>query len=171
MDTIHFIMTGGTIDSNYDSTKDTVMPLKHSAIPSFIRTLRLYQKIVFTEVCMKDSRSIDSQDLKKVLHIIQRSPHRRIVITHGTYTMSDTARFLEANLKRKDKTIVLTGSMIPLNGFSPTDAPFNLGFTISEALRLSPGIYVGMNGRVFSPVEVAKEIKKGRFISLFMGKN
>lgn len=170
-DTIHFIMTGGTIDSTYDATRDTVVPFKHSFVPQFIRGLKLYKKSVFTEICMKDSRDITMEDRKKILHTVQHSPHRRIIITHGTYTTPDTARFLQANLKRKKQVIVLTASMIPLNGFAPSDAPFSIGFSIAQVSILPPGVYVCMNGRVFSAMEVAKEIKKGRFVSVFMGKN
>lgn len=92
---------------------------------------------------------------------------QKIIITHGTYTMPDTARYLKANLKRDDQTIVFTGSMIPLTGFSPSDAPFNLGYSIAKIQDLPAGIYVCMNGRVFSPNEVVKFLYGGRFVSVF----
>jgi L-asparaginase len=81
--------------------------------------------------------------------------------------MPDTARFLKANLKRKDQTIILTGSMIPLLGFSPSDGPFSIGYAIAKVQDLEPGIYVCMNGRVFSSEEVMKVSKEGRFSSVF----
>ena len=81
--------------------------------------------------------------------------------------MPDTARYLKAHLKRKSKTIILTGSMIPISGFSPSDAPFNLGFAIAKVLELPAGVYVCMNGQVFSPEEVAKVVREGRFVSMF----
>ncbi len=165
--TIHFIITGGTIDSFYDGTKDTVMPLSHSSIPNFIKSLNLYEEVEFTEICMKDSRALTEKDVQKVLRVVEKSPHAKIIISHGTYTMPDTARFLKAKLKRKDQTIILTGSMIPLIGFSPSDAPFNLGYSLAKVQELGPGTYVVMNGRVFSPEEVAKLLNKGRFISIF----
>jgi L-asparaginase len=164
---IHFILTGGTIDSFYEGTKDTVTPLPHSSILNFIKSLNLYEEAEFTEVCMKDSRALSEKDVQKLARTIEKSPHTKIIITHGTYTMPDTARFLKANLKRKDQTIILTGSMIPLMGFSPSDAPFNLGYSLAKVQELSPGTYVVMNGRVFSPEEVAKLLNKGRFISIF----
>ncbi len=166
-DSIHFIMTGGTIDSYYEISKDTVMPLENSIIPGFLSALKLYDKIAFTQICMKDSRDLDKSDLKKILDNVDKSPHKMIIITHGTYTMPDTARYLESNLKRKDKTIILTGSMIPIEGFAPSDAPFNLGFAIAKVHDLAPGIYVGMNGRVFDVHEVKKKVDEGRFISIF----
>lgn len=165
--TIHFIITGGTIDSFYDGTKDTVIPNEKSVIPNFIKSLKLHEKIEFTEVCMKDSRDLTESDLKNIIKVIQESPHKKIVITHGTYTIPDTSRYLKANLKRRDQTIVFTGSLIPLTGFSPSDASFNLGYSIAKVQDLSPGIYVCMNGKVFEPDEVAKLIYEGRFISIF----
>jgi L-asparaginase len=74
--------------------------------------------------------------------------------------MPDTARYLEANLKNNKKTIILTGSMIPLVGFTPSDAPFNLGYSIAKIENLKKGIYVCMNGTIFKPSEVLKLIKE-----------
>lgn len=164
---IQFIMTGGTIDSHYDGSKDTAVPNKESVIPSFIESLKLYHDAEFTTVCMKDSRDLNPKDLENVLNTIEKSPHTKIIITHGTYTMSDTARFLKANLKRKDQTIVLTGSVIPINGFSPSDGPFSLGYAIAQLEHLKPGVYVAMNGKVFSPEEILKSISEARFYSIF----
>jgi L-asparaginase len=116
---------------------------------------------------MKDSRDLMPKDLENVLKIVEKSPHAKVIITHGTYTMPDTARFLKANLKRKDQTIVLTGSAIPISGFSPSDGPFNLGYAIAQLGYLRPGIYVAINGRVFSPEEVMKVISEARSYSIF----
>lgn len=164
---IHFVMTGGTIDSHYEGTEDTVIPSKHSVIPSFILGMKLNEKTVFTEVCMKDSRSLSEKDMKNILNVVEKSPHNKIIITHGTYAMPDTAKYLKSKLKRKNKVIIFTGSLIPLVGFTPSDAPFNLGYSIAKLAHLKPGIYVCMNGRMFEPEEVAKLLKEGRFISVF----
>ena len=165
--TIHFILTGGTIDSYYEATEDTALPLEQSCIPPFIKSLKLYEKTFFTEVCLKDSRKITEDDLKQMVEEIEMSPHKKIIITHGTYTMPDTARFLKAKLRRTDQTIVFTGSMVPLLGFTPSDAPFNLGYSIAKVQELPPGIYVCMNGKVFSPDEVSKLLYEGKFKSIF----
>ncbi len=164
---IEIIITGGTIDSFYDSTKDTVVPSKKSAIPDFIKSLKIEDSVSFYEVCMKDSRAINRADLKKILSIINKTSSKKIIITHGTYTMPDSARFLEANLKIKDKVVILTGSMIPLIGFSPSDAPFNIGYSLASLKTLTPGVYVCMNGKIFNPKEVVKRISEGRFVSVF----
>ncbi len=83
--------------------------------------------------------------------------------------MPDTARYLEANLKTKDKVIVFTGAMVPV-GFPSSDAFFNLGFTLSKIEYLEPGIYLCMNGKIFIPSEVAKLLSKGKFVSIFTEK-
>jgi L-asparaginase len=81
--------------------------------------------------------------------------------------MPDTARYLEANLKGNKRTIILTGSMVPLTGFAPSDAPFSLGFAIAKSQELPAGIYVCMNARVFKANEVQKIVSEGRFSSIF----
>lgn len=167
MHTIHYILTGGTIDSYYDGSKDTAVPNKESIIPRFIESLKLYSENLFTGVCMKDSRDLNEEDRQKILQTIENSPHTKIIVTHGTYTMPDTARFLKTHLKRNDQTIIITGSMIPINGFSPSDGPFHLGYAVAQLENLPPGVYVCMNGKVFAPEEVVKIIKEGRFSSMF----
>ena len=116
---------------------------------------------------MKDSRELARKDLKKILGVINKSKCKHIIITHGTYTMPHTARYLKANLKKNDKTIIITGSMIPLNDFSMSDAQFNLGFCLSAFNYLKPGIHLCMNGKIFSAEESIKVISEGRFSSIF----
>ena len=165
--TIEIFITGGKIDSFYDSSKDAIVPLKKSCLPSFFKSLKTSDDFSFIEICMKDSRSINQEDLKKLLKSIDKSNSKKIIITHGTYTMPDTARFLVANLKKSDKTIILTGAMIPLTGFSPSDAPFNLGYSLASLKVLKSGVYVCMNGQIFNPEEVSKRISEGKFVSVF----
>lgn len=126
------------------------------------RTLFEYE---FKVITFKDSRAITENDQKKIIESIEACPaNASIVITHGTYTMPDTARFIQEHLKTLDgKRIVLTGSMIPLKGFSETDASFNLGFAIASAFLGEPGIYVAMNGRLFTADHVHKNLREGKF--------
>ena len=116
---------------------------------------------------MKDSRDIAQKDLNAIVKCIEKTRAKRIVITHGTYTMPDTARYLKHKLKLQDKTIVFTASMIPLAGFTPSDAPFNLGYAFSQVKILEPGIYVCMNGRTFSGDNVRKVLAEGKFDSIY----
>ncbi len=164
---IHFVITGGTIDSFYNGAKDTVEVLPNSSIPDYIKSLNLYEKVKFTQVVMKDSRALNKNDMRNILSVIEKSRSKKIIVTHGTYSMPDTAKFLKVNLKRKDQMIVFTGSMIPLVGFSPSDAPFNLGYSIAKIQEMEPGVFVCMNGRIFSTEEVIKFLYAGKFTSIF----
>ena len=166
---VHFIMTGGTIDSHYDASKDTAVPNEQSIIPSFVQSLKIYHETEFTTVCLKDSRDIVEDDLKAIANTVEKSQCKHILITHGTYTMPDTARYLKANLESNNKVIVLTASAIPIQGFSPSDGPFNLGFAMAKLEDLEPGVYVIINGRIFSPEEVIKVMSEARFTSIFRG--
>jgi len=166
-ETIEIILTGGTIDSTWDGISDTAKVNSHSVIPSYFKKLIIYSKIKFSEICMKDSRQLSQRNIAHVLRVIENSKTKKIIVTHGTYTMPDTAKFIEANLKRKDQTIIFTGSMVPLEGFYPTDATFNLGFALSKVQDLPAGIYLCMNGETFTPQEVAKNLGEGKFYSIF----
>lgn len=163
------ITTGGTIDSFYNGLIDTVEPYKESVIPNYIGSLKLYTQTDFAPLCMKDSREISAQDREKMLKVIRESDNTAFIITHGTYTMPDTARYLERLLTPEElaqKTIVITGSMVPHN-FNNSDAGFNLGFAYAIATSAKGGVYICMNGRVFDADEVAKNVAEGRFVSLF----
>lgn len=168
---IHIILTGGTIDSIWDGTKDTAVVARHSVLPEYFenlsRNLKFSEKFIFTEVCMKDSRDLTDKDRAAIAEAIKKSKVSGVIITHGTYTMSDTARYLKKALIRVNKTVVLTGSMVPVKGFDFSDGSFNLGYAIAQVQTLHPGVYVCMNARVFKPDEVAKNIHKGKFYSVF----
>ncbi len=167
---IHIIITGGTIDSAWDGKQDTIAVAEHSVIPLYFKGLNVYDEVKFSEICMKDSRALNADDLKNVQKTIEESEETKFIVTHGTYTMPDTARFLKHNLKRNDAVVILTGAMTPLKGFDFSDAGFNLGYAFSKAQDLEPGIYLCMNGRVFSAEEAAKSISEGKFYSVFTDK-
>ncbi len=163
---IEFVITGGTIDSAYDGTKDTAVPNKESILPEVMQLIKSDASFHFTTVCMKDSRGLTEDDLENIFKAIQNSKQSKIIVTHGTYTMPDTARFLQNKLKNSGKTIVLTGSLIPIKGFSPLDGTFNLGYAVAQVRALPPGVYVAMNARVFTPDEVMKRISERKFVSV-----
>ena len=166
-DTIHFIITGGTIDSYDTDIVYPLIPFDKSIIPVYIKSLKLDNKTKFSIACLKDSRDLLKEDLKQILNSVEKSTSKRIIITCGTFAMSDVARFLDLNIKKKNKTIFITGSMIPIYGFPLSDGPFNLGFSVSKVQELPSGIYVSMNGKVFRPNEVSKILSEGRFESLY----
>ena len=118
---------------------------------------------------MKDSRQLTPTDLENLCATIEATPHKKIIITHGTYTMTDSTKYLQAQLKRRDQTIVFTGSMVPLSGFQSdaSDASFNMGYALAKVDDLPAGVYLCMNGRVFNPDEAAKNLSEGKFFSVF----
>lgn len=166
MATIHIIMTGGTIDSVWDAKQDMVVVAEHSIVPDYFASKKM-DNLIFTEICMKDSRGLTSEDLTNLLNTIEKSKSSKIIITHGTYTMPDTAKYLQDNLKRKDQVIILTGAMTPLKGFADSDGAPNLDLTVAKLTSLTPGIYFCLNAQIFTPEEVAKNIAEGKFYSVF----
>lgn len=156
------LLMGGTIDSFWDSTKDTAITYNESIIPDYVKFLKL-ENISFDVVCMKDSRSVNENDRKKLIEYIKNSGESKFIVTHGTYTMVESAQYIKDHLEDSNKTIVFTGSMVPLKGFFPTDAPFNLGFALAKADNLESGVYVLMNGKIFEPENVQKNLDKGMF--------
>ncbi|MFT6927041.1 MAG: L-asparaginase [Psychromonas sp.] len=151
---IQLIITGGTIDSYYDTDKCTTMPHEKSVLTSFLeKYARMgHSKIVTTEICMKDSRDINNEDIDKVFTAIMESESDRHVVTHGSFTMFTSARYLQTLLPNKHgQVIIFTGSMIPLEGFSPNDAGFNLGSATMAAQCLKAGIYIAFNGQIYAP--------------------
>ncbi len=165
-DTIQVIMTGGTIESIDLAVRwkrDSSISKNKSVVPYYLKSLNLYQTFAYTQLFLKDSNKITGKDRTLLLNTIEKSRYKKIIITHGTYTMPDTARFLENNLKRKDQRIILTGSMMPLTEFSASDAPFNLGYSIASMKTLEKGVYVCMNAKIFPAKKVVKMISKGKF--------
>jgi L-asparaginase len=161
---IHLIITGGTIDSGFDGVHDELRVNNISAVVDYLKDI-VRPNLAFTQeiLTMKDSRQITDNTRAEILSSIQRSDVSRILITHGTYTMVDTLNYLEQQWQHKDKVVFLTGSMFPLRNFSPTDAPFNLGFAIGAMMYAEPGVYLAMNGEVFKATEVVKDLSLGRF--------
>lgn len=164
---IHFIMMGGTIDSRWNKRLDSIEVNKKSAIPEYFNSYDLLDDTTFTQVCMKDSRDITEQDKKNLLKVVEESLSKNLIITHGRYTMPDTARYLKEHLKRQDQTIVVTAAVTPLIAFDFSDAPFNLGYSFAKAQHLPAGIYVTLEGRCFTLNEVNKYIEEGKLHEIF----
>ena len=117
---------------------------------------------------MVDSLEMTDEDREIILHNCRRSGLSRILITHGTDRMVQTARFL-AERGVQDKTIVLTGAMIPYAFGTSSDGFFNLGSALAFVQTLPPGVYIAMNGRYYDWDKVRKNRKTGFFESLEEG--
>ncbi len=165
---IHILKMGGTIefkDPGYEVMNQQMMKLDTS-IENYLKNMVKPHFTYSTEtICQKDSRDINSSDLKKLAKMIETTPHQNILITHGTFTMKKTASFLEDYFSNKQikKKIILTGSMIPIIGFSLSDAAFNLGYSIGSFGNIGNGVYICMNGGIFNYKEVEKNTELLRF--------
>lgn len=156
---IRIFITGGTFDKEYNELngqlyfKDThmmdLLEMGRNKMPVEIRTLM-----------MIDSLEMSDEDRELIAHQCQQCEEDQIVITHGTDTMSDTARCIAE--KVTDKTIVLTGAMIPIK-FGSSDGLFNLGSALAFVQTLPPGVYIAMNGRYFHWNNVRKNKQTGIF--------
>jgi L-asparaginase len=159
---------GGTIeffDPAYEEINRKLMKLD-STIDSYLKNLiQPHFSYSSESLVSKDSREISDEDRKKLIDAIESAAHNNIIVTHGTFTMWQTAQYLEQNLSdpTKNKKVILTGSMIPITGFSMSDAGFNLGFTIASIASLKPGVYMCMNGGVFSSANAEKNEDLLRF--------
>ncbi len=167
---VHFIKMGGTIefcDPAYEAINRKLMKLD-STIDSYLKNLIQPHFSYSSEgIVEKDSREVIDKDREKLVYAIESAPHSNIVVTHGTFTMWQTAQYLEENLSKtpetKDKKIILTGSMIPITGFTMSDAGFNLAFTIASFGSIKSGVYMCMNGGVFRSGETGKNETLLRF--------
>lgn len=150
---IRIICTGGTIDSYYDVDVCGAVCLDSTILPEFLEShvAMDMENVVFDELCMKDSREINDDDRSKMVEIIENSSESAFIITHGTFTLAETARYIQKNLKRKDVKVTLTGSLIPLKGFAPTDAGFNLGASLVNSYINKNGVYVCIKGDIYDP--------------------
>jgi len=129
-------------------------------ICQFLKNANVSFEYKIESLFKKDSRVIDSKDRKLLVQMIKDSNESKILITHGTFTMEDTAKYIgKLNL---NKTIVLVGSLV-LGSHNNTDAPFNLGYAISSIQHLKPDVYIAMNGQVFHWKNVCKNRDTNKF--------
>lgn len=162
---IHFIITGGTIDKSYNPVTEKPESHNISVIPDYIqKIIQPHFPLSFETPCLKDSLDITDDFRAHLVELIQKNEAKKIIITHGTSTLTNTAEFLEKHLDpQTDKTIVLVGAMIPLKEFAMSDAGFNLGYAIATVKNSDPGVYLCMNAQTYKPGHVRKNIEKGQF--------
>ena len=156
---IRIFVTGGTFDKEYDELTGQLY-FQDSHLPEMIRLGRSNLKLEIRTLMMIDSLEMTAADREIILDQCRNAPEDRIVITHGTDTMVETARALAASIR--DKTIVLTGAMVPYK-FGSSDGLFNLGSALAFAQTLPAGVYVAMNGRYFPADRVRKNRQTGMF--------
>ena len=153
------IVTGGTFDKEYDENRG-VLRFRSTHIRDVLRRGRCRVRHTVKELMMVDSLEMDDGHRAHIAQACRDTGSRQIVITHGTDTMAETARFLQA--EALNKTIVLTGAMVPYT-FGSSDGTFNLGAAVVAAQSLSEGVYVAMNGRIFAADNVRKNRELGEF--------
>jgi L-asparaginase len=160
---IRILVTGGTFDKEYDELHGRLF-FKETHILEMLRLGRCRVPVTVETVMMMDSLDMTEADRLRIAEICRHTPEDRIVITHGTDTMVETAAVLAH--ERTAKTIVLTGAMVPW-AFGSSDGLFNLGSALSFAQTLpSAGVYVAMNGRCFKWDDVRKDRTTGTFEAL-----
>jgi L-asparaginase len=156
---VRIFVTGGTFDKNYNELTGQLF-FKDSHLPEMLKLGRSNLDVQVRTLMMIDSLNMTDEDRQIILRQCRRAPESRIVITHGTDTMVETAGVLARGIS--DKTVVLTGAMIPYK-FGSSDGLFNLGSALAFAQTLPPGVYVAMNGRYFAWNRVRKNRKTGMF--------
>jgi L-asparaginase len=156
---VRLYVTGGTFDKEYNELNGTLY-FKDTHLPEMLQLGRCKLEVDIRTLMMIDSLEMTEDDRKIILDNCSKCSADRIVITHGTDTMEITARVLGQAIH--DKTIVLTGAMIPYK-FGSSDGLFNLGSALAFVQSLPPGVYVAMNGKFFSWDKVRKNQKTGEF--------
>lgn len=157
---IKIFTTGGTIDKTYFDAKSEY-EVGDPQIMDILRMANVRVPYVVETLLRKDSLDLNDDDRTIIVERIRREPCKRILITHGTDTMVETAQALERSTD-KTKTIVLVGSLSPAK-FKNSDAEFNIGFAMAAVQTLEPGAYITMNGRIFSAGNVRKNRERNQF--------
>jgi L-asparaginase len=156
---IQILTTGGTIEG-LDYIDDKGLTESDVTIKEFLVNANVDFEYTIENVFKKDSRATVEKDLELLVSKIIGTNATKVLITHGTFTMEVTAKYIgKLNL---GKTIVLVGSFT-LGSSANTDAPFNLGYAISSLQFLKPDVYIAMNGRIFHWNNVVKNLETNKF--------
>jgi L-asparaginase len=155
---LRIITTGGTIDKVYFDALSTYQ-VGAPQIVSVLEEANIAIEYVHEAACQKDSLELTDADRADIRARVMAAPERNIVITHGTDTMTETAKWLT---DLPDKVIVFTGAMQPAR-FGKSDAVFNIGCAIAAAQLAAPGTYIAMNGRILPAASVRKNREAGKF--------
>jgi L-asparaginase len=161
---ILILAAGGTFDKEYDELTGT-LAFHRTHLPSMLELGRCRLDVEIRTAMLIDSLEMTAADRERLLGECRSAPEREIVVTHGTDTLVDTAAVLARGLAGTDKTVVLTGAMVPF-AFGSSDGLFNLGSALSFVQVLAPGVYVAMNGRYFAWDNCRKNRERGVFETL-----
>lgn len=156
---IKIFVTGGTFDKEYDEIKGELF-FNKTHLTEMLKLGRCKLKVKIETLMMIDSLNMTDINRKFILDNCKKTKEEKILITHGTDTMVKTAKFLASFVK--DKTIILTGAMIPYK-FGSSDGLFNLGSSLAFVQTLPHGIYISMNGKYFHWNNVRKNKETGKF--------
>lgn len=155
------VTTGGTIDKQYFDALSEYR-IAESVIEKLLAVSRVTHPFRIVELMRKDSLDLTEEDRALIRATIAAAPETRVVVTHGTDTMTETAQVL-ADVP--GKTIVLCGALAPAR-FAESDAPFNLGMAFACCQAATPGVWITMNGTVFDGLKVKKDRKAGLFAEI-----
>jgi L-asparaginase len=155
---IKILTTGGTIDKIYFDRK-SAYEVGDPQANGVLERANVVLDYEVESILRKDSLDFTDEDRALIRQKVASAQSERLVITHGTDTMIETARVLEGI---PGKTIVMTGSMYPAQ-FRDSDAVFNIGCAVTGAQILGPGVYIAMNGRIYNPRDVRKNVELNRF--------
>ena len=158
MDELLVVTTGGTIDKVYFDDKSDYQ-VGEPQIGRILQEFGVAFRFTVVPALRKDSLHITADDRELLRATIAASPADHVLVTHGTDTMVETAKVLATI---PGKTIVLTGALNPAR-FRGSDAEFNIGTAVGAVQSLAPGVYIAMNGRIWDPATVRKNVAANRF--------
>lgn len=159
---IQVFVTGGTFDKEYNELNGNLY-FKDTHLHEMLSLGRSKLKLSIESLMMKDSLDFVEEDRALIAEACNKTNTDRILITHGTDTMTTTALYLQKTCP--NKTIILTGAMIPYK-FGSSDGLFNLGSALAFTQVLPAGVYIAMNGKYFEADKVRKNTEKGEFEAL-----
>lgn len=159
---IHIITTGGTFDKEYNYISGELIFVE-THLPEMLKRARCGLDVRVEKLMMMDSLDMTAEHRDLIGARCHQSEANKIIITHGTDTMAETAVHLAADQSLASKTIVITGAMIPYSLGISSDGFFNLGSALSFVQILGAGVYITMNGRYFSWNNVRKNYNTGFF--------
>ncbi len=157
---IQILITGGTFDKSYNHISGDLF-FEKTHVPEMLERSKCRLNVDVKTLMMIDSLEMTKNDIEKIIKECKKTKSSRIVITHGTDTMVNTAEKIAEKIK--NKTIVLTGAMIPYAFGSSSDGFFNLGSALSFVQTLENGVYIAINGQYFDFDKVEKNKLKGYF--------